>query len=159
MAPNRGKKFEQQFKKDWVAAFPQSFILRLPDQQSGYFGTSKNLCDFICFTNKTLFLIECKTVRGNTFPISSLTQLDYLSSMIAEDIIPGVVIWFYEKDKVLFVPIKEVMLMRQNNLKSVNIKMLNDSTYKIIDIPSVKLKTFMRSDYTILSEVELNGIS
>lgn len=153
MAPNRGKKFEQQFKKDWISAFPKSFILRLPDQQSGYFGTSKNLCDFICFTDKTLYLIECKTIKGNTFPISNLTQLEYLSSMVAEDIIPGVVIWFYEKDKVLFIPIKEIMRMKQNKLKSVNIKMLADNTYQIIDIPSVKLRTFMRSDYTILREL------
>lgn len=159
MAPNRGKKFEQQFKKDWLKAFPKSFILRLPDQQSGYFGTSKNLCDFICFTNKTLYLIECKTVKGNTFPISNLTQLDYLSSMLAEDVIPGVVIWFYEKDKVVFVPINEIIRMRQDKLKSVNIKMVDDTTYNIIDIPSVKLKTFMRSDYTILREAELNEVS
>ena len=37
-----GKKFEQQFKKDWELSFPNSFIYRLPDQQSGYRGGSRN---------------------------------------------------------------------------------------------------------------------
>lgn len=152
MAQNKGKQFEQRFREDWLTSFPKSFILRLPDQQSGYFGTSKNICDFICFANKKLYLIECKTIKGNTFPISNLTQLDNLVSFELDDVIVGVVIWFYEKDKVIFVPINEIAQMKKDGLKSVNIKMLDEDNYKIINVPSVKLRTFMKSDYTILRE-------
>ena len=40
---------------------------------SGYKVISRNPCDWICFTNKTLFLIECKTIKGKLFPFSNLT--------------------------------------------------------------------------------------
>ena len=39
---SRGKKFEKQFEQDWRISFPKGVIIRLPDQQSGYFGTSQN---------------------------------------------------------------------------------------------------------------------
>ena len=35
MAVN-GKAFEEHFKEGWKKSFPDSFILRLPDQMSGY---------------------------------------------------------------------------------------------------------------------------
>lgn len=66
---NKGKKFEEKFKEDWKRTFPQSVILRLADQQSRYYGASSNPCDFICFVNNNLFFIECKTHKGNTFPL------------------------------------------------------------------------------------------
>ena len=46
---NLGKKFEDNVKKDWVRTFPKSFFIRLPDQQSRYFGQSGNICDYIGF--------------------------------------------------------------------------------------------------------------
>ena len=41
--------------------------------------------------------------------------------------------------------------MKSDGKKSVNIKMLNDNNYHIIDIPSKKLRTMMESDYSILN--------
>lgn len=54
---------------------------------SGYKMTAKNLCDFICYFNKNLFLIEAKSIRGNTFPLSNLSQYDKLKAKVG---IPGV---------------------------------------------------------------------
>ena len=48
MAVNRGKQFEDVFRKDWKQSFPDTFLLRLPDQTSGFYG-SRNLCDFIAY--------------------------------------------------------------------------------------------------------------
>lgn len=78
MPMNKGKKFEEQVREDLGKTFPNSFILRLPDQQSGYYGSSKNICDFILYVNGTLFLLECKSHKGNTFPLSNLTQFGKL---------------------------------------------------------------------------------
>lgn len=147
---NYGKKFEQQVKSDLLKSFPNSFVLRLPDQQSGYYGTSQNICDFILFTNKTLFLLECKSHKGNTFPLSNLTQFGKLQQYKnVNDLKAGVIIWFIDHDKVVYVPIQNVIQMIDDGSKSINIK---DSD-KYIELPSQKKKTFLNTDYTKLLEV------
>lgn len=44
--------------------------------------------------------------------------------------------------------------MLKDNKKSVNIKMLDENVYKIIDIPSKLIRTFMQSDYSILKTLK-----
>lgn len=67
MADNKGKLFEKHFKSDWEKSFPGTFIYRLQDSMGGFKGIS-NICDFICFNNGNLYLIECKKHKGNTLP-------------------------------------------------------------------------------------------
>ena len=149
-----GKRFEQQFKYDWSQTFKNSFLLRLPDQQSGYFGTSRNLCDFIAFTDGTLFLIECKTIKGNTFPLKNLTQYDkLLAKKDIKGVRAGAIIWFRDHNKVIFVPIKTFEQCYNEGLKSINVKMIGDKNYFIIDIPSKKKRTFLTSDYSVLLNI------
>ena len=40
MAVNKGKQFEERFKKDWLESFPNSTITRLYDNTSGYLSIS-----------------------------------------------------------------------------------------------------------------------
>ena len=90
---NKGKKFEANVERDWKRTLPKKLILRLPDQQSGYKGSSSNICDFIGFTNKKLFMIECKETDENTFNFAKLTQYDkLLEYKDYEDVYPGVLI-------------------------------------------------------------------
>lgn len=146
-----GKKFETQFRKDWETSFPNTFIYRLPDQQSMYKGGSRNPCDFICYNNKHLYLLECKSHKGNTIPFSNLRQHDILK--IYEDCaITGYICWFYEHDRVIFVPTTTVSKMMEDGLKSININKLDE--YKYVEIPSEKKRTFMISDYKILVDIE-----
>lgn len=152
---NKGKLFEKQFKSDWTRSFPEGFLLRLPDQQSGYFGTSRNLCDFIAFTNSCLFLMECKSIKRNTFPLRNLTQYEKL--LAKKDIKgarTGAIIWFIDHDKVVFVPIKTFEQCFKEGLKSINVKMIGDKNYFIIDIPSKKKRTFLESDYSVLLNLD-----
>lgn len=151
MARNHGKKFEQQFEHDWKVSFPDTFLLRLPDQQSGYYGTSRNICDYIAFTNKQLFLIECKSIKGNTFPLSNLTQYDKLIKYAAiNDVNIFIVVWFIEHEKVLAIPLSTFTKLHEDNKKSYNIKMLQDNEYFAINIPSTKKRAYLTSDYTVL---------
>lgn len=155
MAENRGKKFEKRFLIDWLRSFPDSFIHRLPDQQSGYFGTSRNPCDFIGFEECVLYLLECKSIKGNTFPLTNLKQYNILSKIKPiHNLRRGVIIWFYSHNKVIYIPIQEITKMLKDNKKSVNIKMLDENVYKIIDIPSKLIRTFMQSDYSILKTLK-----
>lgn len=76
MAINKGKIWEKCFQESWEQSFPNSFILRIPDQQSGYYNASRNISDFICFKSPYLFLVECKTIKGKTLPFSNLKQYE-----------------------------------------------------------------------------------
>lgn len=153
MAVNRGKAFEQKVKED-LLKLPDVSLERLPDQMSGYMG-SKNVCDFVLYSYPNLFYIECKTTNENTFPLSGLTQYDKLLERRGKKgVRSGVVIWYIKYDTVVYVPIATFEKIKNNGLKSVNIKMLQTSDYKIILIPSVKKRVFMDSDYSILTTLE-----
>ena len=151
MALNLGKKFEQQVKKDLERCFPYSFVLRLPDQQSGYYGTSQNICDFILFTTGRLFLLECKSHKGKSFPISNLTQFGKLQKYKdIKGLGAGVIIWFTDYDKVIYVPIQTFIQCVDEGKKSISIKDAEEHKYVIYELNSEKKRTFLQTDYSIL---------
>ena len=155
MSGSVGKKFECQFKKDWEKSFNNSFLYRLNDQMSGFKSSSKNLCDFICFENKTLFLIECKSHKGNTFPLSNLRQYEKLKGKIGiPGVRAGVVIWFIDHKKVVYVPISTFVKLKEDDKKSFNIKMLESEEYFSLEIPGKAKRLFIDSDYSILKNLE-----
>lgn len=157
MDNNIGKKFEDRFRKDYKQCFPNTFIYRLPDQQSGYAGGgSQNPCDFICYPGSLELMVECKAHKGASIPFSAIPQYErMLEYKGLYKTFPGVVVWFYEKDIVIWVSIEEMEKMVLAGEKSIGLRMLqnkndNEKAYNIITIPSTKLRAFMESDYTYL---------
>lgn len=152
-----GKKFEERFRKDYQTQFPGTMIYRLPDQQSGYAGGGgQNPCDFFCYPGSCVLMVECKAHKGASIPFSAIPQyermLDYKGLYKTY---PGVVVWFYDKDIVIWVSIEEMEKMVLDGEKSIGLRMLQNKTsdkkaYNIVVIPSQKLRTFMESDYTYL---------
>ena len=158
---NLGKSFEERFKKDWQRCFPGTLCYRLPDQQSGYAGGgSSNPCDYFGFTGNELLMVECKAHAGMSIPFTAIRQYEkMLSYKGLTRVFPGVVVWFYEKNIIIWVSIEEMEKMVNDGEKSIGLRMLNDNykkKYRIITIPSTKLRTFMETDYNYLVEV-LNG--
>lgn len=150
MADVLGKQFEEKFKKDF-SKLPNADIFRLHDQMSGYKVVSKNPSDYICYCYPYHFYIECKTVKGNTFSVNALTQYDKLLERAnVKGQRAGVVIWFYEHDKIVYVPITTFEKLKLDGKKSVNIKMLDEKLYNMVEVPSKKLKVFFDSDYSVL---------
>lgn len=146
----KGKKFEEQLRKNWIETVPDSFIYRLADQVSGYKTTSRNPCDFIAYKYPHVFLLEAKAHAGNTLPFSAIRQLDLLFNYIGiTGVKAGVVAWMYDHDRVIWIPAESLKKMVDDGKKSFNVK---DTDYDIIDIPSKKLRTFMKSDYSILTK-------
>lgn len=151
--PNYGKQFENKFRQDWHNSFPGTFLLRLNDQVSGYKYTSANLCDFIAYVDGKLFLLECKSHAGASLPFSSVSQYDRLTQFVGLlGIRVGIILWLYEKDKCLYVPIKTVTKLLSKNEQSVGIRHLGKE--EIIDIPSKKKRVFLDSDYKQLLDLE-----
>ena len=148
---NYGKEFEERFKRDFKETFPNKLVLRLKDNTSRYKGSSSNPCDFIAHVKDTIYMLEVKCHYGNTFPFQDLRQYDDLITYAGLDETEvGVIIWYIDHDDVLYVPIETVMKMKANGDKSINIRKLGD--YKLVHVPSTKMRVFMKSDYSFMQE-------
>lgn len=144
---NLGKQFELKFKEDF-SKIPESTIDRIYDVTTGYKSIS-NVCDFICYKFPNIFYIECKSHKGASFPFVNLSQYNKLKDKVGiKGIRAGVILWLYEKDLVLYVPISTISQMMTDGKKSVGIRDLDK--YNIVKIPSIKKRVFMDSDYSIL---------
>jgi len=154
MATNKGKAFEVKFKQDWLRTVPNSTIDRLYDTTNGYKSVS-NISDFIGYSYPNIFYLECKSHQGNTFPLANLTQYDKLTGKVG---IPGVragmILWFIDHDRVCYVPISTITQLKNDEKKSVNVKMLDDLSYNIIEIPSIKKRVFLDSNYSCLMNLK-----
>ena len=151
-ANNLGKKFEEVFKENWKKSFPNGTIDRIYDTTNGY-KTINNVCDFIGYNYPNSMYLECKSHLGNTWPFACFTQYDKLSAKIGvKGVIAGVVLWMIDHDVVVFLPVEEVKKMKEDGLKSFNIKMLKEKLYNIIEIPSEKKRVFLDSDYSVLQK-------
>jgi recombination protein U len=132
---DRGKQFEERFRTDWLKTFPQSVIIRLPDQMSGYKTTSRNICDFICFNDGILYLIECKSHKGNTLPFSCIRE-EQIKGMSQKALLKGVtaglIIWYIDHDLTVWVPIDVVLTLINFGHKSINIKDLDKLPHLVI---------------------------
>lgn len=148
---SRGKKFEDRFKSDWVESVTDSVCYRLYDTMSGYMG-QRNVGDFICYKYPLMFIIDCKSIQGNTLPFSDLRQYDQmLEYKNIKGVRVGFVVWFVDHDKVLWIPVQTMEKIQKEGLKSYNIrKMFGNDDYPILEIPSYKLRTFMKSNYSEL---------
>ena len=155
MADAVGKKFETQFKRDFLR-IPDISIDRLYDTMNVYKSISQ-VCDYIVYHYPNIFYLEVKTHKGNTFPFANLTQYDKLIEKSGiKGVRSGVVLWLYEHDAIMYVPVCEIKKMKKDGLKSINIKMYNDDNckYKIIKIPSEKKRVYFESDYSVLFNLE-----
>lgn len=151
MAKNYGKEFEQKFKEDFLK-LEDSTIDRLYDTMNGY-KSIKQVSDFIGYAFPNIFYIECKSHRGASIPMGNITQYDKLKEKIGrKGVRAGVILWLIDKDKVMYIPMATVKQLKEQGEKSIGIRHLED--YNIIEIPSVKKRVFMDSDYTILKSLK-----
>lgn len=150
--PNRGKEFEQHFAKDWKKCFPKTFILRLKDDTSGYYGTGKNPCDFLCFPKSKLYMLETKSHYDNRFPFSDFSQYDTLIKYKdCKNVEIGLIVWFIDFDKILYFPLDSITQMMNDGLKSINLRKIDElNKYYHIEVPSIKKRVFLESDYSCI---------
>ena len=154
MANNKGKAWEQKFKQDFKKSFPEGTIDRIYDSVSGY-KTISNVSDFIGYNYPNIFYLECKSHLSNTWNFSYFTQYEKLKTKVGiKGVRAGVVLWMIDHDKVVYLPVSSVTKMMEDGKKSFNIKMLEDKSYNIIEIPSVKKRVFLDSDYSILANLK-----
>ena len=153
MATNYGKAWEQKVKEDFLKV-TNATIDRLYDVTQGYRSIAQ-VSDFIGYIFPNIFYLEVKSCRGNTFPLTNLTQYEKLISKVGIlGVRAGVALWFIDHDVALYVPISTITKLKQDGKKSVNIKMLNDNSYNLKLIPSIKKRVFLDCDYNILKDLQ-----
>lgn len=153
MTVNKGKVWEKCVEESWKDSFPNSFILRLPDQQNGYFGTSRNVVDYIAFNSPYLYLIECKTIKGNTLPLSNLKQYErMLAYNDIRNIKVGFLVWWQEKGITAWVPVSAITTLKDEDKKSVHVDYVKNKLYNIIEIPNIIKRVYPKCDLTCIGE-------
>ena len=154
MAVNYGKIWEQKVMEDF-SKLPDSTIDRLYDQTTGYKFTSRNVSDTIGYVYPLHYYIECKSCKGNTFSLNNLPQYDKMVEKVGiKGVRVGVVLWFIDHKTVVYIPISTFTKLLEDNKKSVNIKMLNEGTYNIIEIPSETKRVFPSCDFSVLKTLK-----
>lgn len=134
---NPGKQFEHDFQ----SSIPSSvFCYRFRDSASSFGNNSStrftpsNICDFLLFDDesKNLFLLELKSVKGCSIPLSNIrkNQIDELTKAGEHNLIAGFVINFREKDNcTIFITIQEF----NKFVETLNKKSININDFKALD--------------------------
>lgn len=153
MPTNYGKKWEIKVKED-LSLLEGVSLDRIYDSVSGYKSVS-NISDFIAYKYPNIFYLEVKSIKGNTFPLKNLTQYENLSHKVdIPGVRAGVILWYIDHSKVVYVPISTVTKLLKDDKKSVNIKMLATDEYNLKLIPSITKRVFPTCDYTILTTLQ-----
>ena len=152
MPSNYGKAWEQKLKEDFQEV-PGATIDRLYDVTQGYKSISQ-VSDFIGYIYPNIFYLEAKSCKGNTFPLTKLTQYEKLLPKVGiKGVRAGMVLWMIDHDVCIYVPISTITKMKEDGKKSVNIKMVGTDEYNIKVIPSSKKRVFLTCDYTVLKNL------
>ena len=149
MAENRGKKFERVIKEAFEKV-PGVSIDRLHDQTNGFRG-SENICDFIVYREPYEYYFECKSVHGASLPFSNITETQWnglVNKATIEGVFAGVICWWIDKDKTVFIPIQELVAMRIVGMKSVRYNAIDDceGDTTMIEIKGKKKRVFFDYD-------------
>lgn len=147
------KAFEERFKKGWLRSFPDGDIQRLYDVTFGYKNID-NVSDFIGYAYPSMYYLECKVHSGASIPFSDIRQYDKLIKKAGiKGVRAGVILYLYDKEKVYYIPVKTIEQMKKDGKKSVGIKAVEEG-YRIIEIPSTKMRVFMDSDFSVMRNLE-----
>ncbi len=158
MAKNNGKQFESAIRKSFEKV-PNVSIDRIPDQVTGFRG-SKNICDFMVYKYPHQYYIECKSVHGNTLPFSNIRDYQWeglLEKSNVEGIITGIICWWVDKDKTVFIPIQELQFMKTAGIKSIRYDTIDDceGDTMMIEIKGKKKRIYFDYDMEkFLNEME-----
>lgn len=116
---NAGKIMEQQFRKS-ASRVPGLYYYRLKDGTASFYGgqqddrirfQASNIADAIMFRTPILYIIEMKSHRGQSLPLSKIRS-DQLKGLTEAsgytNIVAGFVVDFSEKNQVYFARAAEV---------------------------------------------------
>ena len=148
MGINRGKQFEQLVKEQ-IEKLSNVSIDRLYDITTGYINQS-NICDFIIYKKPNILYLECKAIHGNTLNFKSNIRQNQWEGLLAKSTYitgaeAGILVWFIDLDKTLFLDIQYLDLLKSKGNKSFNINK-DINVIPTIELSGKKKKVFFEYD-------------
>ena len=147
MSTSRAKKFEDIVHECWDKTVG-TWIYRLYDVMNGNRGV-RNISDFLAYKRPLMYVLEVKSIQTNTFPCNfrQYEDMKRLYDRHIDGIEIGVIIWFVNHQKVVYVPIETFIKLVEDNKKSFNIKMLDSDEYPHIVINSTIKRVYPYLDF------------
>ncbi len=146
---NMGKQFEKNVRQQFESI--QNVSVDRINDNVGYSG-AYNIADLIVYRKPYKYYIECKSIRGTSFPFSSINE-NALRDMQYESIKNGVacyfLIWFIDLDLTIAVKAEEIYIqMYGKNKKSIGVKSFQDFEYFVVN--GTKKRTYYNYNLTEL---------
>ena len=143
MAENCGKEFEKQIREQFEA-IPNVSVDRINDNV-GYSG-AYNIADLIVYRRPYKYYIECKSIKGTSFPFANIND-KALMDLQYQEIINGVggyfLIWFIDLDLTICISAREIFTkFYADNKKSIGVKSFND--FDFIEVQGTKKRKYFK---------------
>ena len=158
---NCGKTFEQKVREQFDKLYDVS-VDRINDTV-GYAG-AYNIADLIVYRKPYKYYIECKSIRGTSFPFSNINQ-KALTDMQYASLVNGVdcyfIIWFIDLDRTIAINCRELYnKIYVHEKKSIGVKTFGD--YEYIDVEGQKNRKYYKYNFVKLldefdKEMNRNG--
>ena len=139
-----GKKAEMRIK-EWLDKSESGYSFdRFYDQMTGFYLTSRNICDFVCYKYPYQYFIESKATWKDNFPFSMISETQF-NGLLKKSKIKGcfglIIILFASYKRAFIIDIQDIdYLISQKNQKSLNIKKLDKWNIKYVEIPTIYSK-------------------
>lgn len=135
-----GKKAEEKIR-EWLDKPELGYSFdRFYDQMTGYYMTSRNICDFVCYKYPHTYYIESKSTYEDRFNFSMLTETQH-NGLLEKSKIPGVyglvIVLFATYQRAFIINIKDIKKLEDSNKKSLNIKKINKWDIPYAEIPTL----------------------
>jgi recombination protein U len=134
---NEGKRFE----RDFIESIPESWYThRFHDSAGTWQGgttarfTPSNVCDFMIFYNSQLWLLELKSHKGSSLPLTCIRQKQLDGLLLAEhkSVKAGFVINFRDFNETYYVPAFKVQQFIEREIrKSIPISWIRENAITI----------------------------
>lgn len=139
MDDNLGKDAERKIW-DWLDRPNDGYAFtRLYDQMTGYYMTSRNICDFIVYKHPNMYYIESKATWGSRFDINMI-QPHQKTGLLDKSKIAGcfgwVIVLFASYRRAFKFEIQDIVDLESSGKKSLNITKISNWT-----IPYIELRT------------------
>ncbi|MBQ2856606.1 MAG: Holliday junction resolvase RecU [Bacteroidaceae bacterium] len=150
MSESLGKKAEGKIK-EWLNRPEDGYSFdRLYDQLSGYYLTSRNICDFICYKYPYIYYIESKETEADRFDFDMIQPHQH-DGLLEKSKIKGcyglVIVLFTTYKRAFVLKIQDIVELENQGKKSLNIKKIDKWTVPYKEIQTIPSRKAML-DYT-----------
>lgn len=146
-----GKDAEQKIR-EWLSRPDQGYSCdRVPDQMSGLYMVSRNICDFICYKYPYMYYIESKATYKDNFPFSMILP-NQRDGLLMKSNIQGcfgwVIVLFASYQRAFKFEIQDILELEASGQKSLNIKKIDSWPIRYKELQTVPNRRKKLLDYT-----------